>query len=126
MSHQAFVDFYQNFLSSPEGEALRARMEAITDADEFCASVAAAGRASGYEFSEDEVRQVMQASEAKMARDVAAAVDQHEGPRLAEQLQDVAGGATYSFSGIPTVDIRLTPKFMDSSQFEYSTVMCPW
>ena len=118
MSHQAFVDFYQNFLSSPEGEALRARMEAITDADEFCASVAAAGRASGYEFSEDEVRQVMQASEAKMARDVAAA--------NGEQLQDVAGGATYSFSGIPTVDIRLTPKFMDSSQFEYSTVMCPW
>ena len=44
-----------------------------------------------------------------------------------DQLQDVAGGLTMSsLSTIPTVNIRMTPKFMDPGQFEYRTVMCPW
>ena len=122
MSQQSFVDFYENYLNSPDGEALRAKMEAITDPDEFCASVAAAGTASGYEFNEDDVRQVMRASEAKMAREVAAA----NGELSDDQLENVAGGATYSFASIPTVNIRLSTKFIDPGQFEYRTVMCPW
>ena len=51
MSHQAFVDFYESFLNNPQAEALRTRLDAINDANEFCASMAAAGAENGFDFT---------------------------------------------------------------------------
>lgn len=122
MSHQTFVEFYEKHLNSPEGEALRAKIDAVKDADEFCATVVESGRAAGYDFSDDDVRQVMKASEAQMAKALAEASGELED----EQLESVAGGMSLTSSSIPTVKISTLPTYLDSGSLEVRTVMCPW
>jgi len=122
MSYQAFVDFYEKHLNSPAGEALRARIDAVKDGEEFCATVAEAGRAAGFDFSDEDVRQVMRASEEQLARTLVEA----SGELTDEQLDDVAGGATLYTSSIPTVSISTLPTFMGKKPPKFKTVVCPW
>lgn len=121
MSQQAFADFYEKHLNSPEGEAMRAKIDGAKDADEFCATVVETGKAAGFDFSDDDVRQVMKASEAQMAKALAEA----SGELADDQLESVAGGASFSTS-IPTVSIKTLPSYLDAGRLEYRTVMCPW
>lgn len=124
MSYEAFVDFYEKHLNSPEGEALRAKIDSLTDADEFCAAVVEAGQAAGFDFSDEDVRQVMKASEEQMAKALAEAT----GELSDEQLDSVAGGASLSLgsTSIPTVSIKTYPTFVDSTSLSAKTAMCPW
>lgn len=125
MSQQAFVDFYEKYLNSPAGESARSRIDAITDPNEYCMSMAATGKAQGYDFSAEDVREVMKASEIKMAKAVAEA----SGELSEDQLAGVAGGTMTSYTSIQTVSISTLPKFI-SPKLDLgtvaSTVMCPW
>jgi hypothetical protein len=125
MSKEAFVDFYENYLNSPSGEELRARINGVKSGEEFLSIVTGAGKTAGFNFTEHEAQEVMRASEAQMAKALAEA----SGELSDDQLEKVAGGATsYLSSSIPTVSLSTTttPSYLDPKQFEYSTVMCPW
>lgn len=131
VSHQAFIDFYTNYLESPAGEAARKQLDGIKDKQSFAATMAAVGSSSGFQFSADEVLSVMAASEAKAAKALAAA----SGELNEEQLDSVVGGTT-SVAGIPTVNIApvsstslsysLGSLKLPGGSSSYSTVMCPW
>ena len=129
MSHQSFVDFYGKFLDSAAGEAARKQLDGITDKQSFTAKMVAVGAASGFQFTAEEVMSIMEASEAKAAKALAAA----SGELNEEQLDGVVGGAT-SLGGVPTVNIgaSFTVKLSPSSYqlpggaANMSTVMCPW
>lgn len=122
MSAEAFVDFYENYLSSPEGEALRDQLESAQSGEEFLAAATQGGRSAGYEFTEKEAQEVMRASEAQMVKAMAEA----DGELTDEQLEAVAGGVSSFSSVLTTVKISTLPTYLDKSKFEYSTVMCPW
>ncbi len=125
MSKEAFVDFYQNYLNSPKGEGLRAKINGVKNGEEFLAAVTDAGKAAGFNFTQHEAQEVMRASEAQMAKALAEA----SGELSDEQLEKVAGGATnYLSTSIPTVSLQSAtlPSYLNPKQFEYSTVMCPW
>ncbi len=125
MSYQAFVDFYENYLNSPEGEALKEKIEAVQDGGEFCTTVAELGQAAGFDFSDEDVRQVMKASEMEAAKALAEA----SGELSDEQLDEVAGGAslnTKSSTDVPTVNISTSPTNYDVSSYSMRTAMCPW
>ncbi|MBI4694504.1 MAG: hypothetical protein HY749_10830 [Gammaproteobacteria bacterium] len=129
MSHQAFVDFYSKYLDSAAGEAARKQLDGITDKQSFAAKMVAVGASAGFQFTTDEVFSIMEASEAKAAKALAAAT----GELNEEQLEGVVGGAT-SLGGVPTVSIgsSFTVKLSPSSYqlpggaANMSTVMCPW
>ena len=133
MSHQAFVEFYGNYLDSAAGEAARKQLDGITDKQSFTARMVAVGAASGFQFTAEEVMSIMEASEAKAAKALAAA----SGELDEEQLEGVVGGAT-SLSGLPTVkigtvswDVEKNLTFGGGLQLpggtaNMSTVMCPW
>jgi len=117
MSKEAYVDFYENYLKSPAGEVLRKKLDTARDGDEFLAIATEGGSAAGFEFTKDEVRDVMRASEAQMAKAAAEAA----GEELSdEQLENVAGGA----SGLPliTVSIRSRPGFQASREEDHLTL----
>ena len=44
MSQQAFVEFYEQYLNTPEGAELRDRIDAVTDPEAFCAAAADDGQ----------------------------------------------------------------------------------
>ena len=129
MSHQAFVEFYGNYLDSAAGEAARKQLGGITDKQSFTAKMVAVGAASGFQFTAEEVMSIMEASEAKAAKALAAA----SGELNEEQLDGVVGGAT-SLGGVPTVSIgssftvKLSPSNyqLPGGAANMSTVMCPW
>jgi len=124
MSQQTFANFYEKHLNSPEGEALRAKLDAIDDPEGFCAAVVKAGRATGYDFSDDDVRQVMRASEEQLAKALAEA----SGELSDEEADAVVGGARLSLgsTSIPTVNIKTLPTFVDSGSLSTKSVVCPW
>lgn len=122
MSHQSFVEFYEGFLTGADGEAVKARLEAITDRAEFTAAVVAAGQAAGFDFDESDVGDVMRASEMKLAR----AVAQANGELEDEALEAVAGGASFAFTSIPTVNIRMFGGLINPKELSSRTIMCPW
>lgn len=129
MSHQAFIKFYSEYLDSAAGEAARKQFDGIKDKQAFAAKMAQVGAASGFQFSADEVLSVMDASEAKAAKALAAA----SGELSDEQLAGVVGGAS-SFQGIPTVNISPSATLtydlgslkLPGGAANMSTVMCPW
>ncbi|MBI4694503.1 MAG: hypothetical protein HY749_10825 [Gammaproteobacteria bacterium] len=130
MSQQAFIDFYTKYLDSAAGEAARKQIDGITDKSSFAAKMVAVGAASGFQFTSEEVLAIMEASEAKAAKALAAA----SGELNEDQLEGVVGGAT-SFAGVPTVTIgsNTTWKLTSTGGLQLpggtanmSTVMCPW
>ena len=128
MSQQAFVDFYGTYLDSAAGEAARKQLDGIADKQSFAAKMVAVGANSGFQFTTDEVLAIMEASEAKAAKALAAA----SGELNEEQLEGVVGGAT-SFAAVPTVNIgsSLSVKLntanlqIPNGAANMSTVMCP-
>jgi hypothetical protein len=121
MSQESYIDFYENYLKSSDGQALQAKLNSVKDGDEFLAVATEGGKAAGFDFTKDEVREVMRAAEARMAKEAAEA----QGEELSdEQLENVAGGA-YSLSS-SSLKISTMPSYLDSGKLEYSTVMCPW
>jgi hypothetical protein len=122
MSTEAFVDFYENYLSSPDGEALRDQLQAVQSGEEFLAVATQGGRDAGYEFTEKEAQEVMRASEAQMVKAMAEA----DGELTEEQLAAVAGGALSFSPTLSTVRISTMPTYLDPGKLQFSTVMCPW
>ena len=126
MSQQAFADFYEKHLNSPEGEAVRAKLDAIEDPDGFCAAMVEAGSAAGFDLSDDDVRQVMRASEMQLAK----ALEEASGELSDEEVDSVVGGATLSLDEryIPTVNISTSFSSFDvnSTSTSSKTAMCPW
>ena len=125
MSVEAYVDFYENHVNSPAGEELRNQLAATQSGEEFLELVTESGKAAGFDFTQDEARDVMRASEAQMAKEIAEA----SGEELSdEDLEAVAGGVRFHTAAIPKVSIKAMspPTFADKGQFEYRTVMCPW
>jgi len=121
MSKESYIDFYENYLNSSDGEALQTKLNGVKDGDEFLAVATEGGKAAGFDFTKDEVREVMRAAEARMAKDAAEA----QGEELSdEQLENVAGGA-FSLSST-SLKISKMPSYLDSGKLQYSTVMCPW
>jgi len=121
MSKEAYVDFYENHLNSPAGEALRKKLDSVNDGGEFLAVATEGGSAAGFDFTKEEVREVMRAAEAQMAKEAAEA----SGEELSdEQLENVAGGA-YNLSST-SLKISTMPSYLDAGKLQYSTVMCPW
>ncbi|MSR13211.1 MAG: hypothetical protein EXR86_01315 [Gammaproteobacteria bacterium] len=122
MSHQAFVDFYTKYLDSAAGEQSRAKLEGIKDHTLFCAKMVELGNAAGFKFIADEVKSVMEASEAKAAKALAKA----SGELSEDQLEGVVGGAGRATS-IPLVNIRPVVGGLKVDPGKVgSTVMCPW
>ncbi len=122
MSQKDFVKFYDKHLNSPEGAKLRAKIDGAKDAEAFCAAAVEGGKSAGFDFTADDVREVMKASEAQMAKEMA----QASGELSEDQLKSVAGGTNYLSTSIPRVNIRTMPSYLDKGQLEVSTVMCPW
>lgn len=123
MSKESYVDFYEKHLNSPAGEALKAKLNSVKDGDEFLAIATEGGSAAGFDFTKDEVQEVMRATEAQMAKDLAEA----SGEELSdEELEKVAGGASYLRSSLTKVSINTMPSYISKDSFQYSTVMCPW
>ena len=122
MSQKSFVDFYENYLNSPDGEALRSQIDGSSDAEAFVENAVNGGKSAGFDFSPDDVREVMKASEAQMAMDLARA----SGEIPDDQLEALAGGVSLSLTSIPKVNITTLPSYLDPGQLEYRTVMCPW
>ena len=120
MSQEAFVEFYDEFLNTPEGADLRDRIDAVTDPEAFCAAAVEGGRASGFDFDVEDVRAVMKASEAAMARELAAA----SGELKEAELDQVVGGADLVSYDIPKVTIRNFDRFEGINS--YNTIMCAW
>lgn len=119
MSQDAFVDFYENYLNSDQGKADRKVLLDADSEDKFCQAAATRGKAAGFDFSEDEVRSIMKAS-------AQAAADGELGD---EQLEQVAGGASYAIRKVQIGNIgrfgggvKIDPGKLGS----ISTVMCPW
>jgi hypothetical protein len=132
MSNQAFVDFYGKYLESPAGEAARKQLDGIKDHNSFAERMVAVGAANGFQFTKDEVLEVMKASEAKAAKALAKA----SGELSEDQLEGVVGGAG-AIGSIPTVSIgnigslnlqvKLNPaNLVAPGAANMSTVMCPW
>ena len=132
MSQQAFVDFYGTYLDSAAGEAARKQLDGITDKQSFAAKMVAVGANSGFQFTTDEVLAIMEASEAKAAKALAAA----NGELNEEELDNVVGGAgainATSTVVIGTTDLGLHKPFnpaglqIPGGAANMSTVMCPW
>ena len=120
MSQDAFVNFYENYLNTPEGADLRDEIDACTDQIEFCEAAVRAGRERGFDFDLDDVRAVMKASEAAVARALAEA----EGELSEDELEAVVGGAELSSFAVPTITIRNLEPYR--GKLSYNTVMCPW
>ena len=124
MSIEAYVDFYENHVNGPDGEALRNQLAEAQSGEAFLELVTEAGKGAGFDFTQDEARDVMRASEAQMAKEVAEA----SGEELSdEDLEAVAGGVSFGSASIARVNIRtLSPPSFGAGKFQYSTVMCPW
>ena len=120
MSREAFVDFYDRFLNTPEGAALRDTIDAIDDPQAFCQAALDGGRANGFDFDLDDVRDVMRASEAAMARELA----QARGELADGDLDAVVGGADLGIYAIPRVTIRSFENF--DGYVSANTIMCAW
>ena len=124
MSHQAFVDFYTKYLDSAAGDIARKSFDGLTDQNAICAKMVELGSAAGFTFSADEVRAVMQASEAKAAEALAKA----SGELSEDQLEGVVGGAGL-IASVPLVQIgTMSPSNLKlpGGAASFSTVMCPW
>jgi hypothetical protein len=62
MSQQSFVKYHEDFLNQPANADLMAALDA-TKADEFCQIAVEQGKANGFEFTSDDVKAVMIATE---------------------------------------------------------------
>lgn len=124
MSHEAFIDFYSNYLDSPAGEKDRARFDGISDRDAFCAAMVEVGAAAGYTFTTSEVMAVMKASEKSAQQALAEAEGDVE---LTDDALDGVVGGAMSLSSVPVVaiggGIRIDPGKLGGAG---STAMCPW
>jgi uncharacterized protein YyaL (SSP411 family) len=62
MSQQKFVEYHEDFLNQPSNADLMAALDA-TKAEEFCQTAVEQGKANGFEFTSDDVKAVMIATE---------------------------------------------------------------
>jgi predicted ribosomally synthesized peptide with nif11-like leader len=121
MAKKDFVKFYSEYL--PQNPELKNKIDAITNEDEFAKTVLQAGPKAGFSFTEQEVREVMQASEQKVMKPGAELSD--------SQLEAVAGGAYDSFSTVTISSSLSTTNLqsrtaLDPGALNMSTVMCCW
>jgi predicted ribosomally synthesized peptide with nif11-like leader len=119
MATQDFVKFYNEYL--PQNPELKSKVEAITNEQEFAKTVLDLGAKGGFKFTEQEVEQVMGASE-KVAL----------GSELSDaQLDNVAGGAVGNMS-LQTVQIAPISQqnLVNRAKIDLgsvgSTIMCCW
>lgn len=126
MSQASFVEYYEQFLVSPENQALKEALESATSREEFNEVALSQGEANGFDFDIEDINLVMYASERKAMEAAGELSD--------EQLALVTGGmqafATNLSSGInlgnaPTVKLGSSIPSFDQSKFQ-STVMCCW
>ena len=96
MSQEQFVKFYQEFL--PTKPDLEKQLNSIGDNQkQFASTAVKLGSSNGFKFGEDDVREVMAASQANFMKSKAGLSD--------EDLEAVVGGATTSLSSSYTVSL---------------------
>ena len=89
MSHEQFVEFYQNWL--PTKPDLEKELNGIgNDQASFAATAVKLGTSNGFKFNEDDVRKVMGASQAKFM--------QSKGELSETDLAQATGGASVQLS----------------------------
>lgn len=118
MSTANFIKFYAEHL--PKHPELKATVDNAGTPKEFAAALMQHGKAAGFEFSEDDVEQVLVAS-----------LNQHAKGELNEnQLDGVVGGAGGGGARVPTIKVAPVKALVNISPAAKganaaNTVMCP-